>query len=84
MTQRLESMEMNGEDDDNNDDKKEAIRSADEHQSRCFQEDEYLENAKTLPTDGGASAWRDAFAVKIEQTPKAHVRDRRRGCTFCR
>lgn len=70
MTQRLESMEMNGEDDDNNDDKKEAIRSTDEHQSRCFQDDEYLESAKTLPTDGGASAWRDAFAVKIEQTPK--------------
>jgi len=35
-----------------------------------FQDDDYLENAKELPSDGGAASWRDAFAVKIEQTPK--------------
>ena len=47
------------------------MRNADdEYQIRYFQDDDYLENAKILPTDGGASAWRDAFAVKIEQTPK--------------
>ena len=57
---------------DDDDEKEDSMmRNADEeYQIRYFQDDDYLENAKILPTDGGASAWRDAFAVKIEQTPK--------------
>ena len=74
MTQRLERLEMNEEEEkyDDDDEKEDSMmRNADEeYQIRYFQDDDYLENAKILPTDGGASAWRDAFAVKIEQTPK--------------
>ena len=72
MTQRLERLDMNEEEEDDDDDEKEnsMTKNTDEYQIRYFQDDEYLENANILPTDGGASAWRDAFAVKIEQTPK--------------
>jgi len=69
MTRRLERLEMN-KDDEDDDMKEEEMKYTDEHQSRYFQDDDYLENAKILPSDGGAAAWRDAFAVKIEQTPK--------------
>jgi hypothetical protein len=72
MTQRLERLDMNEEEEEDDDDEKEnsMMKNTDEYQIRYFQDDDYLENAKILPTDGGASAWRDAFAVKIEQTPK--------------
>lgn len=72
MTQRLERLDMNEEEDDDDDEKEDSMmrNTDDEYQIRYFQDDDYLENAKILPTDGGASAWRDAFAVKIEQTPK--------------
>ena len=74
MTQRLERLEMNEEEEkyDDDDEKEDSMRrnADEEYQIRYFQDDDYLENAKILPTDGGASAWRDAFAVKIEQTPK--------------
>ena len=69
MTRRLERLEMNKDDEDDGMNEEE-MKYTDEHQSRYFQDDDYLENAKTLPSDGGAAAWRDAFAVKIEQTPK--------------
>ena len=69
MTRRLERLEMNKDDEDDRMNEEE-MKYTDEHQSRYFQDDDYLENAKTLPSDGGAAAWRDAFAVKIEQTPK--------------
>jgi hypothetical protein len=73
MTQRLERLDMNEEEEEKyDDDEKEdsMMKNTDEYQIRYFQDDDYLEKAKILPTDGGASAWRDAFAVKIEQTPK--------------
>ena len=69
MTRRLERLEMNKDDEDDGMNEEE-MKYTDEHQSRYFQDDDYLENAKILPSDGGAAAWRDAFAVKIEQTPK--------------
>ena len=70
MTQRLERLDMNEEEDDDDEKENSMMKNTDEYQIRYFQDDDYLENAKILPTDGGASAWRDAFAVKIEQTPK--------------
>ena len=69
MTRRLERLEMNKDDEDDGMNEEE-MKYTDELQSRYFQDDDYLENAKILPSDGGAAAWRDAFAVKIEQTPK--------------